>query len=134
MPVPTGALLQTVLLIALIFSICGCSVGMALSGATPSNISKLYLGTARNEILETLGDPQLSQTINGKKVDMYLISKGNEINKKRAVGHALIDVASLGLWEIVGTPYEAKAAETNSKRYFITYNQDNAIEDIIIMT
>ena len=43
---------------------------------------------------------------------MYEYEVGNEPSAGRAAGHAIMDLLTLGLWEIVGTPIEASQGDT----------------------
>ena len=47
---------------------------------------------------------------------------GNEPSGGRALGHAIMDVLTLGVWEVVGTPIEA--ASSSRMRLTIVYKDD----------
>ena len=55
-----------------------------------------------------LGQPKsLTSHEDGKLTANYEYTVGNEPSTGRAVGHGVLDVMTLGLWEVVGTPIEA---------------------------
>jgi hypothetical protein len=90
----------------------GCSVGMALSGAQNPNLGAVKTGASRGEIEMHLGSPISSTALDdGHRADLYRYEIGNEPSAGRAAGHAVMDVLTLCLWEIVGTPIEAVQGE-----------------------
>ncbi len=44
--------------------------------------------------------------------------------------HAGLDVFTLGLWEVLGTPLEMGAAGEDRTRYIITYDKEDKIKDM----
>ncbi|MBW7897419.1 hypothetical protein B188_04730 [Candidatus Brocadiaceae bacterium B188] len=110
-----------VVLLGVVFS--GCSVGMALSGKKDPNLSVVRVGATRGEVELALGSPTRSATTpDGRRVDVYQYEIGNEPSAGRAVGHAVLDVFTLGLWEIAGTPIEA--LQGNKYEMTVTYRDD----------
>ena len=93
-------------------ALSGCSVGMAMSGSENPDLSQVRVGSTRGEVEVQLGSPQRS-TINddGTRVDIYQYEIGNEPSAGRAIGHGVMDVLTLGIWEIVGTPIEGFQGE-----------------------
>ena len=93
-------------------SLAGCSVGMALSGDPAPDLSVVKIGAPRDDVELQLGQPHKSvQQANGTEVATYKYEVGNDPNAVRAIGHAALDVASVGLWEVVGTPIEAATGD-----------------------
>ena len=100
----------------------GCSVGMAASGHKEQDTSIIFPGSNRAVIMSKLGPPDTSRVLeDGRTEDTYLIKEGNEASSGRAWAHAGLDLLSLGLWEVVATPYELAQGE-NKSRYVITYD------------
>lgn len=65
-------------------------------------------------VLAKIGHATSRTAKNGKKsIEVYDIEKGNEPSVGRAIAHRTLDLFSLGLWEVVGTPLEATAGEKN---------------------
>ena len=84
----------------------GCSVGMAMSGKKQPELGAVRVGATRGEIELQLGAPIEVREENGHRVDIYEYEIGNEPSAGRAIGHGVMDVLTLGIWEVVGTPVE----------------------------
>jgi outer membrane protein assembly factor BamE (lipoprotein component of BamABCDE complex) len=111
------------------FCLCSCSVGMALSGKKEPNLGAIAVGSTRGEVEMHLGSPTASTTLeDGTRVDIYEYELGNEPSAGRAVGHGIMDVLTLGIWEVVGTPIEAVQGE--KKQITITYDKNNCVKSI----
>ena len=118
-------------LAALPFLAVGCSVGMAMSGKEQKDTSVIFPGSPRDVVVAKLGPPETStKDADGNIVDSWMIVKGNAPSGGRAAMHAGLDVFSLGLWEVIGTPLEMGAASEERTRYVITYDKDNKIKDM----
>ncbi len=108
-----------------------CSVGMALSGTEQKDTSVFYQGAHRSFVHAKTGLPSHSiKDKDGKWIDTYIIVKGNEPSAGRAIGHGLMDVLTLGLWEVIGTPIEAIAGGEEHDRYVLYYDQEDKIETV----
>ena len=106
-----------------------CSVGMALSGDKDPDLSVVKKGASRTEVEFQLGKPTETKTeAAGTTKAKYQYQLGNEPSAGRAVAHGAMDVLTLGIWEVVGTPVEA----INGTKYelWITYNNLDEIEKI----
>jgi len=114
-------------------SICvplhACSVGMALSGSENPDLGAIRVGASRGEVELHLGSAVKTTPLpDGRRADVYQYEIGNEPSAGRAVGHGVMDVLTLGIWEIVGTPIEAVQGETYSAT--ITYDESDKVADI----
>ena len=90
----------------------GCSVIMAMHGKKDSDLSVLTLGQDRSTILTALGKPRSTEvTADGHKADIFKLQKGNAPSGGRAFFNLLMDVLSLGFWELAATPGEAKSSQ-----------------------
>jgi hypothetical protein len=106
-----------------------CSVGMALSGSENPDLGAIKVGASRGEVEMHLGSPKNSTTLaDGRRTDVYEYEIGNEPSAARAIGHGAMDVMTLGLWEVIGTPIEGVQGE----RYhdMITSGPDDKVVDI----
>lgn len=115
---------------ALLLMVSGCSVGMAASGHKEQDTSIIFPGSNRAVIMSKLGPPDTTRTLeDGRVEDSYLIKQGNESSSGRAWAHAGLDLLSLGLWEVVATPYELAQGEEKS-RYVITYDSASNVVNV----
>ena len=124
--VSAGTLLVTFLICGLLQ---GCSVGMAINGHEAPDLSAVKVGATRGEIELHLGQPIISSTLaDGNRADVYEYEIGNEPDTARAMGHGAMDVLTLGLWEIVGTPIEGSRGE--KYRATMIYGPDDRVVEI----
>ncbi|HHJ17118.1 MAG TPA: hypothetical protein ENJ80_10520 [Gammaproteobacteria bacterium] len=104
---------------------------MAMSGEEQKDTSILFPGSPRAVVIAKLGPPETStKAEKGEYIDSYLITKGNEPSTGRAVAHGALDVVTLGLWEVIGTPMEMGAGQEKVSRYIIYYDTEERIKDI----
>ena len=121
--------MKKLMIVISLLCLCGCSVGMALSGKKEPNIGAIKVGSTRGEVEMHLGPPTTSSTLeNGMRVDIYEYELGNESSAGLAIGHGVMDVLTLGLWEIVGTPIEGFQGE--KRQITITYDNNDCVKSI----
>ncbi len=114
-----------------IMLLSSCSVGMALSGKEEMNTSILYPGVPREAVISRIGEPESSDSDEeGNHIDTYTIVKGNEPSTTRAVVHGTLDVFTLGLWEIMGTPFEVIEGVKTNSQLVIYYDSEERIKEI----
>lgn len=106
----------------------GCSVGMAMSGKKEPELGVVRAGATRGEVELQLGHPVEAREENGHRVDIYEYEIGNEPSAGRAIGHGVMDVLTLGLWEVAGTPIEGMQGE--KKRLAITYDAQDIVTHV----
>ena len=115
----------------LLLAVCltGCSVGMAMSGSEAPDLSVVQPGADRGTVELQLGSPvDVVTNDEGGSVCKYEFETGNEPSAGRAVFHGAMDVLTLGVWEIIGTPVEGFQGE--KRQVMITYDQDNKITKV----
>ncbi|MGB7291282.1 MAG: hypothetical protein WBD99_03835 [Thermodesulfobacteriota bacterium] len=119
-------------LLMMISLVCsGCSVGMALSGNEQRDTSVFYNGAERSFVHAKVGLLDTAvQDKDGNWIDTYFIVKGNEPSAGRAIGHGVMDVLTLGLWEVIGTPIEAVSGSEQQSRYVIYYDENQKIQKV----
>ncbi len=104
-----------------------CSVVMATQGTKKKDLSVLKEGTPRSIVVAELGAPESTEG----NVDVYTYCKGDESSIGRAVGHGVMDVLTLGLWEVVGTPIEAAASsDKECYRIEVVYDENDKLKEI----
>lgn len=101
--------------ISLLLVMSGCSVGMAArtggvkaEEVTQCQTRQCFLAQDTIELVEARDLP------NGEKMEIYRfqLKRGSA---GRAAMHGLLDVATLGIWEVAGTPIEA----SKNKKYLV---------------
>jgi len=114
---------------AIIGMLSGCSVGMALSGKKTPDLGVVKQKASRGAVELQLGAPVKVTTLeNGHVLDVYEYEVGNDPSTGRAIGHGVLDVLTLGVWEIVGTPVEGF---TGDKRQLqIEYDENDHVVDV----
>ena len=122
-------LLRLIIMISFVGS--GCSVGMALSGNEQKDTSVFYNGAERSFVHAKVGLPDAAvQDKDSNWIDTYFIVQGNEPSAGRAIGHGAMDVLTLGLWEVFGTPIEAASGKEQKSRYVIYYDENQKIQKV----
>ncbi|MEC9292624.1 MAG: hypothetical protein VX730_09505 [Pseudomonadota bacterium] len=117
---------------ALAITLSGCSVFMAAKQPDAKNLDLMAAGTPRALLLAEFGLPIVSEEQDGKKVEIFKFVQGYSAGAKagRAVFHGAADIATLGLWEVIGTPTEG-VFDGDEVVYQVTYNKDNMVESVI---
>jgi hypothetical protein len=86
-----------------------CAASKAANQPESVDLSVLKLYNTRVQIIGEFGTPANSEVNeNGFKVDTFSFVNGYNAASRaaRSAGHAVASVATLGLWEIAGTPIE----------------------------
>ena len=110
-------------------ALSACAVGMAMSGEESPDLAVCRVGADRAETQAQLGAPRSERVLeNGDSVCTYQYEVGNEPSAARAVMHGGMDVLTLGIWELVGTPVEAVQGETFEMT--VTYDPDGKAKAI----
>lgn len=96
------------LLIVFVGSSYGCAATMAAKQPGEKNLSILTPGTPRAMVLAEYGKPITSESIKGKKTEVYKFTNGYSTGTKvvRVMFHVAADFFTLFLWEFVGMPIE----------------------------
>ncbi len=114
------------------FSVSGCAVNKAMSQPDKKDVDVLSRGTPRYEVIGELGQPvDTKLNKDGNKVDVYSFIQGYSKGAKaaRALGHGVMDVATLGLWELVGSPTEA-IASGDKVVVKVLYDKDELVDTV----
>ncbi len=107
---------------ALLLFSSGCSVFMAIDQPDKKNVDLFRVGTPRSVLLGEFGAPAVSETRSGRKYEIFKFVQGYSTGAKagRALVHGAADVATFGLWEVVGTPRKQSSAATRWHTRFHT--------------
>jgi hypothetical protein len=106
-------------------------VFMAIDQPDKKNVDLFRVGTPRSVLLGEFGAPAVSETRSGRKYEIFKFVQGYSTGAKagRALVHGAADVATFGLWEVVGTPAEA-IFSGDEMAYEVSYDQDNKVDEV----
>jgi hypothetical protein len=95
--------------------ISGCAAMKASQQPGKRDLGVLHGGVPRTHVIAELGAPVWSETRDGETVDVFAFKQGYAKSTKaaRALVHGAADVATFGLWEVVGIPAETLADGTD---------------------
>ena len=129
---PIAKLGLCTLLIVGTFNITGCSVFMAAKQPEKKDTKMLAVGVPRAVILAEFGAPVSTVKNGDETVDTFSFKQGYGKAAKfgRMMFHGVADVATLGLWEIIGTPVES-GFDGNNIAYQITYDQNDNVKTVV---
>ena len=117
-------------ILAVVMFLQGCSVQMAARGRTSPDMDLINVGLDRRYVISLVGDPDVvEETPNGVEEIYYLHDEEKGWRYARATLYAFLDVATFGLWELLGTPLEEFIQSKNTLT--IRYGKDNKIESFI---
>ena len=105
-----------------------CSVGMAMSGKKDPDLSVVKVGADRQEVELQLGSPIKIASESKSLIAVYEYEIGNAPSAGRAIGHGVMDVLTLGGWEIIGTPIEGVTGDKYQVE--VKYDQNSKVTNI----
>jgi hypothetical protein len=111
-------------------SLSGCAAVKAARQPDKKNLGVLHEGTPRAQVIAELGAPTYTKPKpDGTVEDVFSFKQGYSkgVKMTRAFGHAAADVATGGLWEVVGIPAEIWADGTEVQ-VLVTYDQDEHVK------
>jgi hypothetical protein len=115
----------------------GCGAVMASKRSTyRGDAAILAVGQTRAAVENELGAPDMLTKMEGEKtkaiyrMDPNAHSRG--ARNAAVAGHAIADVLTLGLWEVVGTPTEL-AAQDEMSNFIVIYNASDIIESVEVL-
>ncbi len=107
----------------------GCSVGMAMNGKATPDLGVVKKNATRGEVELQLGTPvKVSTMKNGHVLNVYEYEVGNDPSAGRAVGHAVMDLLTFGVWEVIGTPIEGFQGDNHQVQ--VEYDEDDNIVNV----
>ncbi len=115
-------------------SLCGlssCSVVMAAQ-KEGTNVSNVQQCKNRNQFIALGGKIISSDRMpNGDLVESYKFKKERG-SAARALMHGLLDVSTLGLWEVIGTPIEVCCDKVEFFCIKAIYDSDNNVKSVVL--
>lgn len=129
-----GAALTAVSLGLLVLALSGCAAIKATQQPDKKNLKVLSQGTPRSHVIAEIGAPLHSEQRDGVTVDVFAFKQGytKGVKAGRALVHGAADVATGGLWEVVGIPAESLADGKNVK-VEVTYDERRAVRSIDVI-
>ena len=109
----------------------GCAAYKATQQPGKKNLGVLAPGTPRSHVIAELGAPLWSEERDGARVDLFSFKQGYRKTTKagRALVHGAADVATGGLWEVVGIPAET-LADGSDVKVEVTYDDRRAVKSV----
>jgi len=122
------------LLIALISTMSACSVFMAAKQPEKKDLSLLKEGVSRAVLISEFGAPVVSEYKDGKRYEIFKFVQGYSTGAKagRAFLHGAASIATLGLWELFGTPTEI-TFNGDEMAFQVSYNENDTVDEIAMI-
>ncbi len=119
----------------LAISVSGCSVFMAAKQPEKKDISLLKEGVSRAVLISEFGAPVVSEYKNDKRFEIFKFVQGYSTGAKagRAFFHGAASVATLGLWELVGTPAEI-TFNGDEMAFQVSYDENDLVDEVKLIT
>ncbi len=128
-------ILSAALLVILTMQVSGCSVFMAAKQPEKKDISLLKEGVSRAVLISEFGAPVISEYKNDKRFEIFKFVQGYSTGAKagRAFFHGAASVATLGLWELVGTPTEI-TFNGDEMAFQVSYDENDLVDEVKLIT
>ena len=112
----------------------GCAAVKATQQPGKKDLGVLSAGTPRTHVIAELGAPTWSDERGDDIVDVFAFKQGytKGIKAGRALIHGAADVATFGLWEVVGIPAEMLADGTDV-RVEVHYDPRQAVRSVEVI-
>ncbi len=113
----------------LIILLSGCSVFMAAKKEGIS-IDELSQCRTRSCVISKGAVPtKTEKTEEGDTIEAYTV-QARKGSTGRAVMHGVLDVFTLGIWEVAGTPMEGAMGEKKHYSIKVTYDKDENLKSV----
>ncbi len=112
----------------------GCAAIKATQQPPKRNLGVLAPGVPRTHVIAELGAPTWSEQREGETIDVFTFKQGYAKTTKaaRALAHGAADVATFGLWEVVGIPMETIADGTDVQLE-VHYGPDHHVASVHVI-
>jgi hypothetical protein len=114
--------------------VAGCAAIKATEQPHKRDMTVLKPGVPRTHVIAELGAPVWSDKQVGTTVEVFSFKQGYTKATKatRALVHGAADVATVGLWEVVGIPAEAIADGTDVQLE-VHYRADQTVDHVKVI-
>lgn len=118
-------------LFALPASAVGCAASMAARQPAKRDLAVLAAGAPRTHVIAELGAPVWTEMDAGRTTDVFSFKQGytKPVKAARALLHGAADVATFGLWEVVGIPAET-LADGQDVQLEVHYDRDHRVASV----
>jgi hypothetical protein len=107
----------------------GCAVYLAGKGHPGAHLEALGVGTSEQKVEHELGTPSSSEPLGaGKRRSTYRVELTKQPNYARATVHLLLDLVSLGIWELPGSIYELSSGHRQGDVEIVYGPHDRVLE------
>ena len=122
------------MLLLVVAALHGCAAVKATEQPPKRNLSVLDAGVPRTHVIAELGAPTWSDERQDGTIDVFKFKQGyaKETKAVRALAHGAADVATLGLWEVVGIPFETIADGTDVQ-VEVRYGSDQKVVSVHVI-
>jgi hypothetical protein len=111
-------------------SCTGCAVYLAGKGQPGTHLEALGVGTSEQHVEYELGTPSSREPLGaGKRLSTYRVELTKQPNYARSTVHLVLDLATLGIWELPGSIYELWS-EHRKGDVGIVYGPDDRVLEI----
>src|SRR6185295_12146729 len=111
-------------------SCTGCAVYLAGKGQPGAHLEALGVGTSEQKVEHELGTPSSSEPLGpGKRLSTYRVELTKQPNYARSTVHFLLDLVTLGIWELPGSIYELSSGHRKGD-VGIVYGPDDRVLEV----
>ena len=108
----------------------GCAVYLAHKGHPGANLEALGAGTLEQNVEHEFGTPSSREPLGaGKRLSTYRVELTKQPNYARSTVHLVLDLATLGIWELPGSIYELWSGHRKGE-VGIVYGPDDRVLEI----
>ena len=108
----------------------GCAVYLAHKGHPGAHLEALGVGTSEQHVEHELGTPSSREPLGaGKRLSTYRVELTKQPNYARSTVHLLLDLVTLGIWELPGSIYELSSGHRKGD-VGIVYGPDDRVLEV----
>ena len=108
----------------------GCAVYLAHKGHPGAHLEALGVGISEQHVEHELGTPSRSEPLGaGKRLSTYRVELTKQPNYARSTVHFILDLATLGIWELPGSIYELNSGHRKGD-VEIVYGPDDRVLEV----
>ena len=120
----------TALAAAYVLADCtGCAVYLAHKGHPGAHLGVLGVGTSEQHVEQEIGTPSSSELLGaGKRLSIYRVELTKQPNYARSTAHLILDIVTLGIWELPGSIYELSSGHRRGDVGIVYGPDDHVLE------